>query len=382
MKRLLAHALCLALLASAPMPAPARQSEVVAEARGAVADLEAATRALTKATGPRARVSALTQAIAAHEAGLAALRDALRRATLREKRIRARFEAKRDSLAQLLGVMTAMERSAGPLLLLHPSGALGTARSGMMLADVAPALRSEVETVRADLTELSALRATQTSAAKTLADGLRALQSARTQLSQAAADRRDLPQRFADDPEALRDLVESADTLSAFAEGLLDMPERSAGEPPIPDFREARGELSLPVRGTVLRRPGEADPAGVRRPGLTLATTPRALVTTPWSATIRYVGPLLDYANVMVLDPGNDYLMVIAGLDIVYGQLGEVLSRGDAIGLMGGENVETGEFLSSARQTGEARRTETLYVELREGTEAVDPTAWFTQTRE
>ncbi|MEZ5674302.1 MAG: hypothetical protein R3D81_03325 [Thalassovita sp.] len=47
-------------------------------------------------------------------------------------------------------------------------------------------------------------------------------------------------------------------------------------------------------------RADESDAAGIARPGVVLATRPRALVTTPTAATIRYLGPLLDYGNVMI----------------------------------------------------------------------------------
>jgi septal ring factor EnvC (AmiA/AmiB activator) len=55
--------------------------------------------------------------------------------------------------------------------------------------------------------------------------------------------------------------------------------------------------------GTILRQFNEADAAGVARPGVVLATHPNALVTTPWPASVRYAGPLLDYGNVIILEP-------------------------------------------------------------------------------
>jgi septal ring factor EnvC (AmiA/AmiB activator) len=61
--------------------------------------------------------------------------------------------------------------------------------------------------------------------------------------------------------------------------------------------------LPLPVLGTVLRRFDEADAAGVARPGPGAATRPNALATTPWPASVRYAGPLLDYGNVIILEP-------------------------------------------------------------------------------
>ncbi len=242
----------------------------------------------------------------------------------------------------------------------------------MMLADVTPALQAEAERLRADLSELKDLRALQQAAGKTLSDGLAAAQDARSALSQAISDRTELPRRFTEGPEVLRDLLESADTLDAFAAGLaLDDTGSTA-------FADAKGRLALPVLGNVLLSPGETDARGVTRPGLTLATRPGALVISPWAATIRYTGPLLDYGNVMILEPGGGYLLVLGGLDQVYGGVGDVVARGAALGLMGGRDQVDADFLADAAEGGGVQGTETLYMELRQGAEPVDPTEWFT----
>ena len=137
--------------------------------------------------------------------------------------------------------------------------------------------------------------------------------------------------------------------------------------------------LPLPVNGTLLRRYNEADAAGVRRPGLLLATRPLSIVTTPWPATIRYRGPLLDYGNVIILEPSSGYLLVLTGLNRVYGEIGEVLPAGGPVGLMGGDAPENSDFLSLSGQQGGSERTETLYIELRHGKKTVDPEQWFAQ---
>jgi len=352
---------------------------VVEQATTAAADLQTAVAALDEAKDARDRVSALTQTISAYELGLAALRESLRQASIREAAIALQFEAKRDRVAQLVGVLSRIEADPGPLLLLHPDGPLGTVRSGMMLADVTPALQAEAEALRTDLEEMRDLKGLQTAAGETLGEGLRVAQEARTVLSQAISDRTDLPKRFTEDPEVLRGLLESADTLDAFAGGLSLNEAENGG---MQDFASAKGTLPLPVLGTVLRRAGEADAAGVRRPGLLLATRPRALVTAPWAATIRYRGPLLDYGNVMILEPGGGYLLILAGLETVYGEVGEVVASGAPLGLMGGGEPGVTEFLVSVQDGGGARDTETLYMELRQGTEPVDPAEWFAATGE
>ena len=350
-------------------------AEQAAEAAG---NLQKAVAALDKAREGKDRVRALTQTITAYEQGLTALRESLRQASIREESLLLQFQAKRDRVAQLVGVLSQLESDPAPLLLLlHPTGPLGTVRSGIMIADVTPGLQAEAEALRLQLQEVRDLRALQTAAGKTLAEGLRVAQAARTALSQAISDRTELPKRFTEDPEVLKGLLESADTLDAFAAGLALNEVESAG---IEDFGFGHGKLPLPVQGTILRRPDEADATGLRRPGMVLASRKQALVTAPWAGTIRYRGPLLDFGNVMILEPGPGYLLILAGMETVYGEVGEVVADGAPLGLMGGGEPGMEEFLVSAQDGGGARDTETLYVELRQGGEPIDPMPWFAET--
>ena len=113
--------------------------------------------------------------------------------------------------------------SSSPLLMMHPTGPLGTARSGMILSEVTPALQDEALTLRNQLEEVRDLRAVQTSAARQLTDALADVQAARTALATAMADRIELPRAFTADTDKMRTLVESADTLQGFASGLTDL---------------------------------------------------------------------------------------------------------------------------------------------------------------
>lgn len=371
-------ALAVALAVSAALPAWAQ--EPAGDAAGAAAAASEALRAAVQAMGAaeeaRDRVAALTEAIRAYEAGLAALREALREAALREDMLRLQFEGKRAQLSQLLGVLGAMEPDQGPLLLLHPGGPLGTARSGMMLADVAPAMAAEAAALKRDLQELADLRALQEAAGEVLLQGLGAVQMARAALSQAIADRTDLPKRLTEDPAALQMLLGSAETLTAFARGLAPVASSIQG------FADTRGTLPWPALGRVILRPGETDARGVTRPGVTLATRPLALVTAPHAATIRYLGPLLDYGTVVVLEPGGDHLIILAGLATVYGAAGDVVGPGQALGLMGGAEAGAADILKDHENEGGAGATETLYLEIRQKAEPLDPLDWFVPLEE
>jgi septal ring factor EnvC (AmiA/AmiB activator) len=233
--------------------------------------------------------------------------------------------------------------------------------------------------LRAQLQELAALRSVQDGALAQLSAALDRVQEARTQLSQAIAERRMLPENFIRDEAAMEELLGSVDSLDALSELLAQTPPDSL--PDLPDFADARGGLPLPVLGTLLRSYGEADAAGVTRPGLVYATRPNALVTAPWPASVRYAGPLLDYGNVIILEPEGGYLLVLAGLGALYVGAGGLVSSGTAVGLMpGGAEAPDEELLASPSQGSGGGLTETLYIEVRETGAPVDPAEWFTET--
>ena len=367
---------CAAALVLAIAGGGQAQTDPAAAARAAADRMNKAALSLDQATGARNRVKALTETVHAYEDGLEALRDGLRRAAVRQEHLTRELQSRDDEIAQLLGVLQSMGSSPSPVLMLHPSGPVGTARSGMILADVTPALNRKAADLRARLEEVSVLRSLQQSAADKLLDGLTGAQTARTALSQAISDRTDLPRRFTEDPVKTGLLIASTETLEGFASGLSEI---AVDEAPgsLPGMADRKGQLPLPVRGRILRRAGEPDAAGIARPGLVIATRPHALVTTPAAATIRYRGPLLDYGNVIILEPQAGLLMVLAGLDQVYGETGEVLPGGSPVGMMGGPVVDAGAILSQTGNETGAEQTETLYIEIREENTSVDPEGWF-----
>ncbi|MBL4812426.1 MAG: peptidoglycan DD-metalloendopeptidase family protein [Rhodobacteraceae bacterium] len=358
-------------------PALSQAQSTAEAADNAAARLNAAADRLAAAQGGQERIAALTETVQAYEDGLTALRDGLRRGAIRQRVLEADLEARSSEISQLLGVLQEMGRAPAPLLLLHPSGPLGTARSGMMLSEVTPALHVRVEELRAKLTEMSEIQALQDNAAARLQAGLTGAQDARTDLAQAVSDRTDLPLRYIEDPIAAALLIASTQTLDAFAGGLAQIIDHELAIS-APDATARKGTLTLPVQGEVIRRFNEADAAGVVRPGLIIAARPRALVTAPAAATIRFQGPLLDYGNVVILEPASGVLIVLAGLAQAFGTPGQVVPEGAPLGIMGGELPDANAILTETALGAGENRPETLYLEVREGQTPVDPAAWFT----
>lgn len=353
------------------------QSDAAQEARDAARDLEEAAIALQQAKTDRNQIKALTLVVQSYEDGLGALREGLRRAVIRQQRLEAQLDQQEAEIARLIGVLQTLGDNNSPTLFLHPQGATGTARAGMMLADVMPALNAEAASVRDALQEVRILRELQLSAADTLQDGLDGAQAARTALSKAISDRTDPPKRFSEDPVQTALLIAATETLEGFASGLIEMAPEPEGLAPLPDITHRKGKLELPVDSEILLFPGETDASGVTRPGVTLATQANVLLSSPVAATIRYVGPLLDLGTVMVLEPQPGLLFVFAGLSTAFGEVGEVIPTGAPLGLMGGNDPKIDAILSQSGEVSGQDLTETLYIEVRNGKDPVDPGTWF-----
>ncbi len=367
------HLAIIVALATGPVGAqvgPADQAVI------ALKSLEEASQQLEDARKARDRVKALTATVRAFEQGLGAMREGLRQAAIQERALSDRLQAQESEVAALLGALQSIGRLDSPQILLHPSGALGTARAGMLLAEISPALNTRADWLRRDLDDIQTLRRLQQDAASRMAQGLSEIQNARAELNQALADREDLPKRFVTDPDRAAILIASAETLDGFASGLSQIVAKETA-PPL-ELDTQIGNLPLPVQGLVLRKANEADAAGVVRPGVLLATRPAALVTSPVAATIRYVGPLLDLGQVVILEPQVNSLIILTGLAQTYGTAGQVISQSEPLGIMGGGNSATDDQLLSPIGEGTGtERSETLYIEVRDNNRPVDPAKWF-----
>ena len=352
------------------------QSDLEFQARQAQQSLDNAWDKLERSKSAKDRISALTDAILSFEESLSMARDSLRQISVLEARAQQKLSVEEQAYAELIGVLLSIDKSPIQAELLHPDGPMATARGGMLIADLLPALEEKVQSLRSDLEAARYLSELQYQVTLDLKSGLVALQETRAALGRAIADRDDLPIRFVEDPAQTAILLAAADTLDIFADGL-SLIAKNEAEGSLPDITTRKGKLPMPVQGKVIRYFNEADAAGIKRPGIVVATSDNALVRTPTAATIRYLGPLLDYGLVSILEPQKDILYILAGLSTVYGDIGEVLPTGSPVGLMGmSEIIDENNLIETLNESG-GLRGETIYIEVRVNKAPENPLTWF-----
>jgi septal ring factor EnvC (AmiA/AmiB activator) len=86
---------------------------------------------------------------------------------------------------------------------------------------------------------------------------------------------------------------------------------------------------------------------------------------------VVYTGPYLNYGKIVILNPGDGYTIVLAGLDEVSASIGQFMLEGEPLGTMGSHTI--GRIV--ATDAGVSRPT--LYIELRKNDKPMDPSGWW-----
>lgn len=339
-----------------------------------------------------------------------------------EQKIRASLAARRDVLAEVLAALQRMGLNPPPAIMVKPEDALSSVRSAILLGAVVPELRQQTEILLADLKEQSRVTASieaerarlmaavgeQTAEKKRLGMLLEAKQKleAETQTALAAEKQRsaalaakagslkeliasleaDKARKAADAAKAAEQKAADADKAPAQTAPAQTAPAQKAPAQtelaalPVPEanrltaaapFSALQGQIALPVTGKIKRRFGASDGNGAVMLGDMVATQSGAIVTAPADGNVLYAGPFRSYGQLLILNAGDGYHVVLAGMSRISVASGQSVLAGEPVGAMGEARVAS----TSASKNGNA--TPELYVEFRKDGKPVDPTPWW-----
>lgn len=320
--------------------------------------------------------------------------------------------SRRGIIADVLAALLRMGRNPPPALLLRPDDALEAVRSALLLGALVPELRVEAETLAADLNEHKRVKAELVAARESLANLRRALDDDRRRISALVGERQKRQAEEHPVPPAERaqadglartapdvhDLVTRLETEVPPAARAADaargaataVPGRAADlaalkdpkrlAPAIP-FTEAKGLLPLPVAGVKLSDFGARDAVGGTEKGLTLATRPAAPVSAPVDGWVVYAGPFRSYGQLLIINAGGGYHILMAGMERITVDLGQFVLAGEPVAVMGAARV-AGPSASQGTSPGggAASGQPQLYVEFRKDGVSIDPAPWWAAT--
>ena len=105
-----------------------------------------------------------------------------------------------------------------------------------------------------------------------------------------------------------------------------------------------------------------------------MATLAGATVSAPADGSVLFSGPYRTYGQLLIIDAGGGYYVLLAGMDRINVSSGEFVLAGEPIGAMGDGSVRT----AAAIAVGAARPV--LYIELRKDGTAIDPGPWWAKS--
>jgi septal ring factor EnvC (AmiA/AmiB activator) len=313
-----------------------------------------------------------------------------------ERSIRKSLDGRRAVIGEVLAALQRIGHRPPPALISSPEDALQTVRTAMLLGAVLPEMRQQVDALASDLTELVNVRKKITQERDQLQTQVASLDTERTRMT-ALIDERQRQQ--ADREKALEgeraragDLAKQVDNLKdliAKLEQGLDPAIRAAREaarsdsrPELSAFRDPgrlapsvafaslRGHVPIPVNGVKIKEFGAPDGLGGSEKGLSVATRIGAQVTAPSDGWVVYAGPFRSYGQLLILNAGGGYHILLAGMERISVDLGQFVLAGEPVAVMG-----SGSHIASILATGSSQPV--LYVEFRKDGIPVDPGPWW-----
>ena len=342
----------------------------------------------------------------AAEGRIAETEERLKPLDQNERAVRRSLEGRRATIAEVLAALQRIGRHPPPAIMVRPEDALQSVRTAIMLGAVLPEMRVQAEALASDLSDLLRIRKEIAAERERLARDAASLAQERQRIGLLIQERqkKQVETEKALEAERQRALVlarrvDNLKDLIGKVEQGLDSASRAArsaehaGEDKVKDkridlaalqdpgrltpaiaFAAARGHLPLPVNGVRLREFGAPDQLGGAEKGLTMATRPGAQVTAPCDGWVVYAALFRNYGQVLILNAGSGYHVVLAGMERISVNVGQFVLTGEPVAVMGtGSQVVATPASVSKRPV--------LYVEFRKDGTPIDPSPWWAASK-
>ncbi|QXX74955.1 murein hydrolase activator EnvC [Methylovirgula sp. HY1] len=360
-----------------------------------------------------AALIATTERVSAAEAKVSAAEKRLVTLKGSEAATRRSLDSRKALIGEVLASLQRMGHSPPPALLVSPEDMLQAVHSSMLLGAVLPEMHAETEALASDLSDLIRLRrliATERDSLRrevadlvsererlaalidarqaslgTAVQALSAEQTRARSIAEKAANLKQLIAKMESEVAAAARAAEEArkaDEARKFAEAETGGQTKANLSPfkdtarlaPAIAFADAKGLLSMPVAGTAIKDYGAPDGFGGTEKGLYIATRPGAVVALPSDGWIAFCGPYRSYGELLIVNVGGGYYVVLAGMERINVEVGQFVLAGEPVATMGDGSAKTAAAIAiGAKQP-------ILYVEFRKDGAAIDPGPWWVKS--
>jgi septal ring factor EnvC (AmiA/AmiB activator) len=271
----------------------------------------------------------------------------------------------------------------------------------MSLGAVLPEMRGEADMLVGELTDLARIRSEKAAERDQLSMAalVEQRQQRQTEVEQAIGAERQRALSLSRQADTLKDLIAKLEqgldssTRAARSAARSTDASKSNDEPksgvatlndparlaPAVAFVAAKGRLSLPVSGAKIKEFGAPDGLGGAEKGISISTRAGAQVTAPSDGWVVYAAPYRSYGQLLILNVGGGYHVLLAGMERMTVDLGQFVLTGEPVAIMGsGTQVASASVGAATSAFGSSQPV--LYIEFRKDGTPVDPGPWWAAT--
>ncbi len=312
------------------------------------------------------------------------------------------LESRRDQFSGVLMALLKLSRLPPEAVIAYPTGAADLIRTAILLRSVVPQIEGQAVRLREDLIALAATRdliakrkfqlaktSLEFKNKRSTLDGLirmkaaeheRALSKRREaklrieSLSGQAQNLRDLfgnleqerkKQLSEKRKRKKKQLLEDKKVKSQKSTLTAKKVVRSVPPLDLKPFALSRGSLRYPAVGRISGHYGKTIRRGIKRKGLSIETRDSAQVIAPFDGKVVFAGNFRGYGQLLIIDHGEGYHSLLAGMSRIDGVMGQYLLSGEPIGVMGSQN----------------EGKPSLYIELRRNGQPINPVPWLAKRK-
>jgi septal ring factor EnvC (AmiA/AmiB activator) len=333
-----------------------------------------------------------------YEKDLSRLEEKLTKLENKQLKVAGDLEHRDLQMIQVLAVLENLALKPTEVLVAQPLSPVDTVRSAILLRSAVPEIEKSAKILRNDLNNLARLRAAVSSQYARIAVVARNLdnkhkelnslflrkkiikskfeqQSIKTsqrakELAEKATDLRELLSKLEEDRKQQEAKIKERNLAlrkkrlkklgKKVAKSIKKMAKRKAS---ISSFVKAKGTLPFPAVGNIIKKYGQKTKSGGHEKGITIKTRKNAQVIAPFDGKVLFSGPFRRYGQLLIIQHGNGYHSLLAGMSEIDVEEGQSLLAGEPVGIMG------------------KVKEPKLYIEFRRNSQPINPTPWLAKLK-
>ncbi len=294
-----------------------------------------------------------------------------------EEKIKNHLKERHQQLVQIMSALQKMAINPPETLFFQAQDPILALRSSLLLKQGRTPLLAQTEKLRQDLDTLTSLQAALQAQATQIKVASHRLEEEKSNMEKLMKQKFILQTHFETESQQareksielgkqakdLQDLLQKLDierqktlSLANKQKPIFNIPMPSRNDTA---FYKSKGNLPLPVRGRIIQSYGDKLDSGLTAKGLTMQTRNNAQVVAPFDGTILFAGPFKSYGNLLIIEHGQGYHSLLAGLGHINANVGQNILTGEPVG-----NMST-------------NAPQRLYIEFRKDGQPINPINWF-----